>query len=230
MGANEFLNLYKELERTLFDKYGTAGERYENSVVRFINSEDGEPYKDKLDMCREIRNLLSHYPEEDGQNIVEPSAGVIGELRAIVNELKDPVSAMDIAVTDILHVSVHDSVLGIMHEMTKREYSHIPVLENGVLKGVFSENTIFNYIEKYRKCEVAQDTPVAKFAEFLPCEAHISEHFAFISPKISYSKIDDMFARSHKQAKRLAAVFVTADGSEKGKLMGLITAWDVLKL
>ncbi len=229
MGANEFLNLYKELERTIFEKYVTAGERYENSVVRFINSEDGEPYKEKLDMCREIRNLLSHYPEENGQFIVEPSESIINELKTIITEINNPVQSMDIAVTKMLFASKTDSALNIMNEMTKREFSHIPILEQGVLQGVFSENTVFNYVQKYNKCEISDNTPIAKFAEFLPCEAHMSEHFAFIGEKTPLSRIQNMFSRSHELSKRLAVIFVTSDATQNGVLKGLITPWDALK-
>ena len=70
---DEFLDLYKQLEDELEDKYRNARRHYSSVVFEFIKDTDSEPVRDKLEVCREIRNLLTHSANLGGEPIVEPS-------------------------------------------------------------------------------------------------------------------------------------------------------------
>ena len=67
--ADEFLNKYRLLEEVLNKKYETDEKSFGSPVVRFINDKESKPYRDKLNLCREIRNFLSHHSEFDGERI-----------------------------------------------------------------------------------------------------------------------------------------------------------------
>ena len=58
----KFLELYKEMEGLLKEKY--MGEATRSGVVmKFINSLEGKRFREKLNTCREIRNILAHSPD-----------------------------------------------------------------------------------------------------------------------------------------------------------------------
>ena len=59
-----FLDLYKQLEDELEDKYRNARRHYSSVVFEFIRDEDSAPVRDQLETCREIRNLLTHSANE----------------------------------------------------------------------------------------------------------------------------------------------------------------------
>lgn len=67
MKSDEFLNLYRTLEEVLSEKYSDRTRNYGSVVVQFMNDVEGRQFKDKLNLCREIRNLLSHHPEVNGE-------------------------------------------------------------------------------------------------------------------------------------------------------------------
>ena len=67
----------------------------------------------------------------------------------------------------------------------------------------------------------------ASSESFFDVRNHASEVFAFVPPTNTVSDVQHRFRDTFKTHKRLAAVFITDDGTENGRLLGLITAWDV---
>ncbi|NLW70683.1 MAG: CBS domain-containing protein [Eubacteriaceae bacterium] len=229
MNTEDFINLYKELERVLFEKYGQSGDKYENSVLRFINSERGRPYKDTLDICREMRNLLSHYPKEDGKYIFQPSDDIVLELSSIVNKLKNPITAKDFAIRNIFTVKPDTRAKQALSSMQERGFSHAPMISAGRLTGVFSISTLITFSMKYGGAVLKEDTTVSDFAEFLPIDKHSGEYFAFAPPKALPEELNDLFS-AKRERKRLAIIFITDTGKPSGKLSGMITPWDLIDL
>ena len=71
---DEFLDLYKQLVDVLEIKYRNARRHYSSVVFEFIKDDESAPVRDKLEICREIRNLLTHSANLEGEPVVEPSA------------------------------------------------------------------------------------------------------------------------------------------------------------
>ena len=55
MRTHEFLNLYKLLEEALEERYEKQGRRYSSVVMEFIHSPEGAMWRERMDLCREIR-------------------------------------------------------------------------------------------------------------------------------------------------------------------------------
>ena len=227
MNVDDFLNLYKELERVLFEKYGRAGDKYDNCVLRFLNSREGAVFKDRLDICREMRNVLTHYPVENGQYVFQPSDEVIEDLRAIVKTIENPLTAKDLAIKNIFTVSRDTAVAQALSTMAEKGYSHAPIIDEGKLTGVFSISTLLSYALKYGGALLSEATKVGDFEEFLSVDAHSGEYFDFASPQASPLAVEKMFS-DKKGKKRLVIVFLTESGRSGGKVKGMITPWDIL--
>ena len=74
MRSDEFIDLYKQLEDELEVKFSTAKQRRYSSVVfEYINHYESAPVRETLNLCREIRNLMTHNANLGGEPIVEPS-------------------------------------------------------------------------------------------------------------------------------------------------------------
>lgn len=230
MRADEFLNLYRTLEELLGEKYGDKT-RYGSVVMQFINDRDGRQFKDRLNLCREIRNLLSHHPEIDGERIVEPSQAMIDTLKDVISYIKRPPMALDFATTyeNLLKVSPHQKVLPVMKKMEQRGFSHVPVIDDGRFIGVFSVGTIFMYITSSFQISESDDMEIGDFSEFLPFEAHSTERFSFMPKTATAIDLEAAFEQPSKRSRRLAAVFITDSGSKSDPLLGMITPWDILR-
>lgn len=230
--AYEFLNLYKTLEELLTNKYSNTKRKFSSSVIQFMNDDEGRKYKEELNLFREIRNLLSHHPELDGENAIEPSQSVINTLNEIIYSVENPPMAMTMATLtqNLVKATLSSSVLELTKMMDEKGFSHIPIMESGqILYGVFSVSTLFSYFRKHGSEKIEEDTIVEQFKDFLPIDVHSTEAFKVMSSKSTYYDLKDEFSAAGPKKKRLAAIFITENGARDKPLMGMITPWDLIR-
>ena len=225
---HEFLNTYKMIEDILEERYRGKTRRYSSVVMEFIHSPEGDAWRDKMDLCREIRNLMTHTADVEGESVITPAQGVVDDLRQILAYLQRPPMAIDYATRrdDILRVSSADFVLPLMRAMHRRGFSHVPVMHGDVMTGVFSVSTIFSSIIQ-RDAPVNEHTRVRDFDDLLPIDKHMAEQFVFLSGEATLPEAQAAFDRTDR--KRTAVLFITRDGTPNGHLLGMITPWDVMR-
>lgn len=226
--VTEFLDLYKQLEDALEEKYVGAKRKYSSVVMEFYKSPKSESVRSDLDICREIRNLLTHNPNIGGMPVVKPSEPIIEKLKDIIEFVKKPPLAMDYAVkgSGIMTASLTQKVLRLMSVMDKNGYSHTPVMKNGVFHGVFSAGTIFQYI-LYGGSEITEKTTVEDLSEHLPINAH-KEKYAFVPRNTDFFEVREKFEKPIAKNQRISVVFITENGKENERLLGMIVPSDVL--
>ena len=82
MRSDEFIDLYKQLEDELEVKFSTAKQRRYSSVVfEYINHYESAPVRETLNLCREIRNLMTHNANLGGELRARGSRGGSGGSR-----------------------------------------------------------------------------------------------------------------------------------------------------
>ncbi|WP_343208154.1 CBS domain-containing protein [Anaerolentibacter hominis] len=231
MRADEFLNLYKELEETLSMKYEEKDRKFSSPIFDFMNRREGRLYKERLDLCREVRNLLVHRADLEGESVVEPAQALIDTLNEVIDFVNQPPLAIDFCtpLDQILKTHYEKNVFTLMKNMEKRGFSHTPVITDEGIEGVFSVSTIFSYVLAHPDITIRQDAVVGDFAEFLPIHRHCSETFRFMDEDTTFMEARDAFERTSSKGKRLAGIFLTPHGTSKERLIGMLTPWDVMK-
>ncbi|MEA5066481.1 MAG: hypothetical protein VB065_10555, partial [Eubacteriales bacterium] len=73
MRSEEFLLLYRQLEEALENKYARSLRTTGSVVMEYLRDDDSLPFRDRLNLCREIRNILTHNAAGDDSAVVEPS-------------------------------------------------------------------------------------------------------------------------------------------------------------
>lgn len=228
--AEEFLNLYSRMEELLEERLGVDNSNKVNVVIRFTQTRQGKRYKTDLNLCREVRNLLSHHADKGGKPVVEPAAELLDVLRKVIAELAQPPVALDYATQpkNVIMTSPTRYVLPLMRQMKERGLSHIPVWEGGKMTGVFSQSSVFHYMLDHPDSVITETTEVKEFAEYTPFSAH-SERYLFEKADLTYWEAKDLFNQVLKN-KRLAMIYITDTGKAKGKILGILSPWDVLGL
>lgn len=227
--ADEFLDKYRALEEALVKKYGSEEKSFGSPVVRFIGDKESEHWRDKLNICREIRNLLSHHAEFGGERIIQPSEMMIRFLEEVTEYVRRPPPALSCATlfADILKTTPSQKAQTVMKKMERQGFSHVPVIENGSCVGVFSVSTVFTYCLIHGMTAIKDDMLISDFAEILPPEKHSTERFRFVGREATLYDVRMLFERAGTH-RRLAAVFVTDNGSQHGRILGMITATDII--
>lgn len=224
------MQLYRMLEGMLERRY--AGRRQGSSVVmEYLRDEDSEPYRYQLNVCREIRNLLSHNADSEGDPVVEPSQGVLDALEDILKHVSAPRYAVDVGTPKekILCAHPNDAAIEVMHRMSRMGFSHVPVIEKGRLTGVFSVSSLFAYLEKNGLSALNDGAKIGALKDVLPPDRHASERYLFMPSDATIWQVRAEFEDRSTRNSRLSAVFITQTGDEEGDLLAMLTPWDVLR-
>lgn len=229
MKSEEFLELYRELEDTLDEKYSGKKRRYTSVIFEYLNDEESKAIREKLDVCREIRNLLTHNAKIDGEPVVEPSDAVLQVLQECLDYIQKPPLAIDYATRgdNIFKAGYHQTVIKIMGIMEKSGYSHVPIIQNGEFAGVFSLGTVFSYLLHNYDKPVTRSTTIGEMHEHLPINTHI-ENYEFAPLTLTCPEARKKFERVRGKNKRLSVIFITENGEERERLLGMLTPWDVM--
>ena len=228
--SEAFLKLYRQLEGALERRY--AGQRVTSSVVaEYLRDPDSAPCRAELDLCREIRNLLTHNADGGGEAVVEPSQAMLDTLKGILDHARKPRLAVDYGTPkeSILFAHPNDSALDLMRHMLRAGYSHVPVQDRDGLVGVFSPGGLFAYIAAHGLDEAGNGLRVGDLKAALDIADSRSEKYRFMPPDTTLAAVREAFERREARNSRLAAVFITADGTRNMPIMSMLTPWDVLK-
>lgn len=228
---NEFLELYNKLDN-LCQKYYRVESRTESSIMRHINNlRRSKYYKDNdraedLDAIRNLRNSLVHESLIDGKHLFNVEDVVINILKKEILILEDPKKAIDVMMlfNNVYKASLDDLTINILNTMQEKGYSHVPILgPDNNLYGVFSENVIASRLNKELKIDISNNEKIYEYFDYLPIDKHINERYLFVSKNTLVEDIIKYFENSKKDfGKKLAMVFVTENGKQNEKLLGII--------
>ena len=226
--TTEFIELYKKLETAIRDKYDVP--QGTGAVSWLIRNEQGfGGVRDELNYCREVRNLLQHGERVRGDYAVIPSAGMIECVRSTLERVEGLPRAIDLCVrtSDVFSATLTDPMLAAMRVMCEKSYSHLPILEDGRVVGVFSAKSLLTYLIEDEITTLDEAMTFEQVAGLLPLDKHGSETFAFVSQDMLATDIAKLFQQARTQSRRLGVVFVTAHGKQRECLLGMLTAWDM---
>lgn len=222
-----FLDKYRQLEAAASAQYDLSNSE---SAVSFLERRpEYRAIKSDLAYCREVRNLLTHNPKIHDRYAVQPSDEMIALLDRVIARIMDPQRAKHIWIPrrNITCRTMNDFVRPAMVEMNERMYTHIPIMEDGIVIGVFSENTLLNYLIDDEIVSIDRNVRFSDIEKYLPLEQHRAESFRFIGQETPVSEIEDIFAAADRASDRIGLIFVTNSGKRTEKLLGIISAWDV---
>lgn len=224
-----FLSRFKSFEAYLErlmnkDKY-TSYSQCLNVLYkhRSIKGLDGDAY-DFLRSVGELRNIISHH-----NDICSPSIDFLYKFIRLSDSFMYPIKSIDIATpyNKMLKASLDDKVSEVIRKMKEKSFTHVPVIEDNRLAGVFSISSFFELATK--GCfTYSLDTKIKDLV--IELDSHSSEKFVFVDEKTPGEYLKQMFVKTVEHEKRTAVIFVTSDGNKNSKLLGMITQTDLLKL
>ena len=225
--TDEFLDIYKKLEQYAITRYGFADDG--KAVQNLEKEPEYRSIKQELRYCREVRNLLQHKPKMESSFAVVPSEEMIDLLKRTIEKVINPPKALSIAVPfqKVMYKSMDDHVLSAMKEMNEKVYTHVPILKDGKVEGVFSENTLLSYLVDEEIVCIDSNLTFSDIAKYLPIKKHRAETFRFVSRDALLYEVSQLFDNALKKSERIGMVFITQHGGENERVLGIITAWDV---
>ncbi len=223
-----FLKKYGELEEAGSQYYKLSNDKGE-VVQKLAKLPEFTDVKKRLDYCRTVRNLIIHNDVAYDFRIL-PSDKMIELLETLIEQIHRIPLCRDFAIrtSNVYSCSIDDLVLPAMSIMKEKNYTHVPILNDGVVAGIFSENTLFAYLLDNEIINVDNETRFSELARYLPINNHITEIFHFLPWGAQVFNAKDLFEKALKKMERIGMIFLTQNGSATEKLLGILTPWDIL--
>ncbi len=231
-GSQQLIDLYNEVDAFMRRQYGRDKFADHTFLIQELAAKHRVIARHQQEMraIAQLRNSLVHNPFAHIEGpISQPNPEVIKRYRSIRDKLLNPLDALSIAIPakNIHSAALTTNIIELLRTMNEHIYTHVPIIDDGKLIGIFSENTLLSYLADTGEAIITKDMTVADFADFVPLKAHFSEAFVFLPKIASLSQIYEVFNKAIHKHERVGMIFITQNGNEDEKPLGIITAWDL---
>lgn len=227
--AEIFLDKYRELERAVRTVFKIDND---DSIYYYLTHESKyRVYKEDLSYCKDIRNLLSHNPKLNGKYAVMPDDATISFIENIISKIKATPRCSEISVNiDQIFRSDYDgNVLDTMLKMRKNAFSNVPIVDkDGIVVGVFNENSIFSYLSDEQIVCVDENLKFKDIQPYLGIHDRENTDFIFVDGKLYVYELLDEIQSAFNRGKKIDMAFITRNGKDNSPLLGIVTLWDII--
>ncbi len=224
--VDEFLEAYRRLEAVagrILPKDSKGG-----VISRLLRLPKLAPYREELDCCREVRNLLTHEVRVGGSPSVVPGEGMVPFLEKIIDLLENPPRLRQRMTKreQLFTVGEDSPVMAVMEEMRRRDLSRVPLLKGGVVRGMFSLDTVFRAV--LDGVVIDGTTPMSALAAHLPLDACPITAYRFVPGEMTVEEAEGLYNSAYSRRSKIRALLVTATGSPNEPLEGIVTPYDLI--
>ena len=222
----KFNKLFKEFEEETKKKTQSKYSRIELYIDE-LREKGYNPYDREytfIDFCRRLRNINSHNVNDNYFIVTDDT---INKFEKILYEVKHPFKVSDKATSKIYFKNINDNVIATMKDMNKYNYTHIPIYDSGKLVGIFSENSIFQYILEDKNSNINNNTKFNDIKEYINVDRS-NDIVKFVSQDKLYDEVVKDFIDEFSKGMKLACIMVTKNGLKTEEVVGILTSWDII--
>ena len=119
------------------------------------------------------------------------------------------------------------SVREAMIALRNNSYKYIPILEDGMLAGIFGAKTMLDILIDNNIQGIDDSMTFADVRKFLSLDNIERGEIRFVSQDVLVSDIGKMYRKSSEHKERINLIFVTANGKITERVLGIITPWEI---
>lgn len=223
---DKFIEKYKELEYEISIRYNVPKN---GSEVSFLERRpEFSSYRKELEYCREVRNFLQHECKIDKEFAVIPSDEMIALISKIIELVKNPITCIEICkkINEVYHKTLNDYVVASMLAMNHKKYTHIPIIENNKVVGVFSKTSIFKLLMEE---DINIFNSSIRFKDILNYISFETEKYMFCSSNVNVKEMEETIINEFRNGNKVSMIFITSNGKYDGDFIGLFTPFDIME-
>lgn len=229
--SEKFLETYNNLDQYLKKEIGA------DDYVSYANKVRGSKnivvtrLKDELLSFGSLRNAIVHNPKIDNKAIAEPHDSTVLRFNEIYKMITNPKKVIPTFQFDVVGAHKNDYINDILKKMKRKSFSQFPVFDsNQTIIELINNNTISRWLAS----EIDENGTIiidGVTVEKLIPEIELEGNYKFISRNTSIYEAYDLFLKHINEKERnLDVLFITHNGRETEKLLGLITISDLAPL
>ncbi len=228
--AQTFLALFNKIEQFL-DQLNNSTEHYGfRRLVDNLSKENDLVANYKLELVDylELRNAIVH--KSTGKPIAEPYLEVIEKMQRIYDALTNPPLAIEIATQPVYTCTTKTPIVEIIKQMNSNFYTSIPVYNQDLFIGVFSDNSLTRWLAHVNEPLNLEEILVNQTQDYIEKAANKFNNYKFMSLTTDVFTVRQAFVSFTKEKMRLGAIFLTQTGRKNEKIEGIVTPWDLPKI
>lgn len=187
--------------------------------------------RDKLSKYHDLRNIIIHEKGVEASYIAEPHLDVVEQIEKIAETVTNPPKALSISSKTVKWVSLDypiQEVLRLMENAEQDELSQIPVYQDKKCLGMITHSGISRWLIQHLNEEHVSLKNI-KVKDVLPLED--MDHVLFVNKQTNVFEVEFLFKQQLvRKNPNLQAVIITENGSKEQLPLGIITAWDLIKI
>jgi len=222
--AIEFISAYNEIDACLRARYKGKGMPGFSDLVRRCAETDGviRRYEEVLMSYARLRNAIVH--ESTSERIIaEPCEETTREIKHIAALLSAPPTLKQCPGRKILGISSGATLRKAIDEMTRTDFSNLPVYRGGRIVGVLNNRRVVREIGAAIGKGEALDEVLSSSCGSVLSGEDFGKYYRVLSRGDTVQRAIDCFSENRK----LLAVLVTTDGTAAGQLVNLLTPSDL---
>jgi predicted transcriptional regulator len=229
METEEFLDYFNLIERQI-NKIGNYTEDISFQHKIFELSKKNpliSRFYDDLTSFAKLRNILSHEPKKGGDYIAKPSSFSVTRIKEIYQLLINPPLVFPKFKFEVLGAEKNDYINTIFKKMHEKSFSQFPIYESGLVVELINTNTIARWLSSKLEDNGNVLSIDSKISDLVP-QIEFKNNYKFISKKMNVFAAFEKFTNQIKKEKRnLDVLFITENGKQSEKIVGLITIEDI---
>ena len=226
--VEEFLESYAQLEKAVALTFPRDKNRQHVVNCLMENHVVGIDWP-RLQKLRTIRNVFSHNPRKDGDDVYALNDSAVTFLNKVIEIVRSLPKVGNVCkpIKKVYTCHLDTAISDVVSKMVKSVYSHVPVLDdqNKVI-GVFSESTM---LEMHRNGWTHKNTARMKsISDLLPIKCHKADDFPFVATSAPVPYLRRLTDTALVDGKRIGLFLVTENGQTEEPLTGILTVWDLV--
>jgi predicted transcriptional regulator len=222
--SDRFITAFNRIDKAMDAELSNSKGIGFSKAVRILTKYNAivRRYKDDLLEFAELRNAIVHNRIDTGQVIAEPHDAIVEQIEQIESEITSPKLVMPKFEKQVHVFKSKDSLSSLLDAIHEKGYSKFPVYDGRDFIGLITESGITKWLAKNKESSIKETL----IEEIMPYQK--DNNHQFISQDTSVYQAVEVFKEKIGNGNRIDALLITATGQKDDKLIGIITAWDIM--
>ena len=140
--------------------------------------------------------------------------------------------AIDIAIKnkDMIVVNYFDSLKEVLLLMGQYHFSYLPIVDTNMnVLGIVSSDAIIDIFNKRIELNVNEDDKLNKYTNFFNLSNKTNGMVLFFKQDVDIYELHEYVDGYQHTTHKCNLILLTSTGDKNGRLVGLLTPWDLLK-
>ncbi|WP_181346809.1 CBS domain-containing protein [Thalassobacillus sp. CUG 92003] len=183
---------------------------------------------EQLKQLAKLRNAIVHERIRDDYYIAYPHLEVVETIEKIKQTLDQPPKTLEWATTPVLYYRSYSPLSNILDAFTQHRVSQFPVYDKEhQFLGLLTNDGLVNWLA-HNQSNGSISTEDVQASHVLEFEQAHNVHF--LDSASTIFDLEEAFERNGEAKSKLKAVIITDGGNPNKEPVGIVTAWDLIKI